>query len=269
MFTTASAVLLCSVQVLSLLHSHFSSWPTAWDQGGVRSGPVSWACGHGSCPGGLWAWLNALWSLCKILSNFIFDFMFGKWSLVGQEGWEPHRLSHPTQSLGWVLSYLLPWPWCSYEPPSLPLHVTSQRPMWPAAPGSGWGAGMGRVRVRHACTAKCQGGALQWLSLPQAGSITTHSATRQRWALYVPWARYQVCPGMEVSCIPWVWWGLMGNRNAWLYLPALSPQLGHCSHLAVGRWSNLATCGPPGAPWATLRVYTCLTSISELKCMWH
>lgn len=92
----------------------------------------------------------------------------------------------PFTSLVLVPSYLSPCPWYSCVPLGLSFHVTSKRPIGPSALGRGSGAGMGRVRVRNAYTTKCQGWTLQELSLPQAGSITTHSATRPRRALYIP-----------------------------------------------------------------------------------
>lgn len=139
--------------------------------------------------------------------------------------------------------------------------------MWPAAPGSGWGAGMGgselgthalqSVRVVH-----CSGcpylrlAASPYIQQPGRGEPYMYPEPGVKCALEWRSPVYRGCGG-----------GLMGKRNAWLYLPALKPSAGSLRHLAVGSRSNLATCGPPGAPWASLRVYTCLTSISELKCM--
>lgn len=117
----------------------------------------------------------------------------------------------------------------------------------------GWGPGLGKVR--HACAVEHQGGTWQWLSLPQASSITTHSVTRKRWASY--WPGFFPQWGSPVCCgLGW------GKRSAGLdFLAPVPSGSALCGHLTAG--------GPHGAPWVRVRVYTFPASISVLKWRWH
>ena len=141
----------------------------------IRS--ASWACDHGPGLRRTWASGSMFNSHCLgIIKNFIFEFVFCKWSLTGQ--W----------SMGWVVGGLEPQLTCGaaycYLPTSLvgvlgsplPTHWALSRPYFtllpcynchpqPAAgsvsggrpPGRGLGMNMGRFGIRCACTSQSLG----------------------------------------------------------------------------------------------------------------
>ena len=77
--------------IVEILCVHILSYPwllggnflvSPWDQ------PASWVCDPCShmalLLGEAWVWFNALLFCLEILNHFIFEFMFGKWSAMGQ-----------------------------------------------------------------------------------------------------------------------------------------------------------------------------------------